>query len=276
MGNHKRHWSAILSAMALFLVAASVADASPRYQQPSWINQNPVIIEILNDRGHRYNQHQRRDYSRNHRAYLEVKKNQRYKIRIRNRTNRRIGVVLTVDGRNVISGKKSYLRSSERMYILKPYESATYKGWRTGKNKVNRFFFTSAGNSYAGAWGDHSAMGVIAAAVYDEKPRYQRPKVAAASPTFMRRSAPSQPGTGYGETEYSASTEVSFRPKTTAQAKYFYKYEWRETLCKRNIIQCYRPKPKPKPVNRFWQDDYGYAPPPPNHHNHHNHHGYGY
>ncbi|HIQ07204.1 MAG TPA: hypothetical protein EYH35_01970 [Thiotrichaceae bacterium] len=264
MGNHKQHWGAIISAIVVLFTTASVAEASRH--QPSWIIQNPVTIEVMNDQGYRYNQHQRRDTAGNHRAYLEAKKNQRYKIRVRNRTNRRIGIVLTVDGRNVISGKKSYLRNNERMYILQPHETATYKGWRTGKNKVNRFFFTSAGNSYAGAWGDHSAMGVIAAAVYEEKPRYIRRKSASpGGPTLLSREASNDAGTGYGRPEYSASTEVTFRPQPHAKAKYFYKYEWRETLCKHNVINCYRPKPKP--VNRFWSDDYGYAPPPPRYNN---------
>jgi len=104
-----------------------------------------------------------------YRAYVEAEKGELYGIRIRNNTGRRIGVVVAVDGRNIVSGEKSTLRKTERMYILGPYESADYDGWRTARDTVNRFYFTDPGDSYAGAFGDHSAMGVVAVAVYREK-----------------------------------------------------------------------------------------------------------
>ncbi len=105
-----------------------------------------------------------------HRSYVEARKGERYGIRIRNNTAGRIAVVVAVDGRNIISGKMSHLRGEERMYVLSPYESATYEGWRTERDTVNRFYFTEPGDSYAAAFGDRSAMGVIAAAVYREAP----------------------------------------------------------------------------------------------------------
>src|SRR3990170_742701 len=104
-----------------------------------------------------------------YRAYVEAEKGELYGIRIRNNTGRRIGVVVAVDGRNIVSGEKSTLRKTERMYILGPHESADYDGWRTARDTVNRFYFTDPGDSYAGAFGDHSAMGVVAVAVYREK-----------------------------------------------------------------------------------------------------------
>ncbi|MEE9303707.1 MAG: hypothetical protein V3U84_07960 [Thiotrichaceae bacterium] len=232
---------------------------------------NPVSIEIINDRGRRFAKHQHRNGYKSRRAYLEAKKGQNYKIRVRNRTNKRIAVVIAVDGRNIISGKKSNLQNHERMYVLAPHQSATYKGWRTGKNSVNRFYFTASGDSYAAAWGDRSAMGVIAAAVYEEKPQYQySPDYYSnkAAPQAKRRSANADEaaGTGYGHEEHSASVRVNFRPKSTVAAKYFYKYEWRDTLCKHNVIQCHSNYYK-KPNNRFWpyeeHERGAYAPPPP-------------
>ncbi len=240
-----------------------VPSTQPYYQQ-----QGPISIDIVDDSGRSFNKYQYRDNYRTYRAYLEAKKGQRYKLRVHNRTGKRIGVVIAVDGRNIISGKKSYLRNNERMYVLGPYQSAVYKGWRTGQNKVNRFYFTSSGDSYAAAWGDHSAMGVIAAAVYEEQPQYNSPNyLNKAAPQARRRSVQAdEAGTGYGREEYSASVRVDFRPKATAVGRYFYKYEWRETLCKHGVIQCgYYRKPSD---NRFWsydrQGNGAYAPPPPN------------
>src|SRR5512139_1660411 len=104
-----------------------------------------------------------------HRAYVEALQGERYAVRVTNRTGERVGLVIAVDGRNILSGKKSHLRPDERMYILPPHESATYEEWRTERDTVNRFYFTDPGDSYAAAFGDTSAMGVVAVAVYREK-----------------------------------------------------------------------------------------------------------
>jgi len=55
-----------------------------------------------------------------HRAYLEARYGENYAIRIYNNSNQRIGLVIAVDSRNVISGQKSNLSHKERMYILNP------------------------------------------------------------------------------------------------------------------------------------------------------------
>jgi hypothetical protein len=41
--------------------------------------------------------------------------------------------VISVDGRNIVSGQQSWLKNSERMYILEPYASYEYAGWRSGQ-----------------------------------------------------------------------------------------------------------------------------------------------
>ena len=128
-----------------------------------------ISVEIVADQGYTFPVYPVRSDRSTYRAYLQAERNARYGIRIRNHTDRRIGLVIAVDGRNIISGKKSYLRNTERMYVLDPYAEATYSGWRTGRNEVHRFYFTNAGDSYAEAWGDQSAMGVIAVAVYPEQ-----------------------------------------------------------------------------------------------------------
>lgn len=241
------------------------------YQQKHKQHKNPVRIDIIDDEGLAFNKHKvrRQHRTRTHRAYLEAKKGRYYQLRVRNRSNKRVAVVIAVDGRNILTGKKSHLSSKERMYVLAPYQTAVYKGWRTGKNKINRFYFTTAGDSYSAAWGDYSAMGVIAAAVYNEKPIYRQPpapytykeqskgeRAAKSNPSLKTEDA----GTGFGREEYSASRQVRFRTQKKVAAKYFYKYEWRSSLCKRGVIECYK-----QPENRFWSDDY--APYPPRYYN---------
>jgi hypothetical protein len=218
-----------------------------------------------------------------YRAYVEAGKGEQYGIRIRNNTARRVGVVVAVDGRNIISGKKSNLRRNERMYILGPHEAATYDGWRTARDTVNRFYFTNPDASYAGAFGDYSAMGVVAIAVYREKdvpaPHgrvYNREK---RQKGVEDRTMPGEPGsmgaqegaqgspgsersgksagTGFGDEKHSPSIRVRFNPETQVAERHFLKYEWRDTLCSKGIINCRITR------NRFWNDDDGYAPYPP-------------
>jgi len=218
-----------------------------------------------------------RGRSDSHRSYVEARKGERYGIRIRNNTGGRIAVVVAVDGRNIISGAMSHLRGDERMYVLLPYESATYEGWRTERDTVNRFYFTEPGDSYAAAFGDRSAMGVIAVAAYreagvpapsmfrDRDARNARPGSeegagagAAAPRAFAPEKKNESAGTGFGEEADSPSVRVAFRPEPHAAERHFLKYEWRETLCRNGIIDCRWSR------NRFWDDDDGsYAPYPP-------------
>jgi hypothetical protein len=78
------------------------------------------------------------------------------------------------------------------------------------------------------------------------------------APQAMRPRADTQPGTGYGEEKYSPVIRVEFEPEPAAAERHFLKYEWRETLCRKGIIDC---GPR-QPGNRFWDDNRGYAPPP--------------
>lgn len=259
--------------ISTFISLYSIAEARSPVRQGS-----PVRVDIVNDGGRAFRLYPVNSGAHNiKRAYLQATNRQQYNIKIRNMSGRRVAVVVTVDGRNILTGKKSWLRSNEKMYLVDPYQTAIYKGWRTSKNRVNRFFFTDAGNSYAGAWGDRSAMGVIAVAVFNEKPRpvYNPPMVgkslraapapmAAPKAAMRRKSKSSNAGTGYGRGERSDSSTVEFTAQNHPVSKYFYKYEWRNKLCKRGVITCNRPQPKKKPKNRFWKDDNrGYAPPPP-------------
>ncbi|MBP7735668.1 MAG: hypothetical protein KA369_06805 [Spirochaetes bacterium] len=203
--------------------------------------------------------------------YMEAVKGDRYSIEVTNRTGRRIAVVIAVDGRNIISGVKSYLRNSERMYIIEPYSSNTFNGWRTSMERTNRFYFTEQSDSYAErAFADGSAMGTIAVGVYREKQCNVTPVTPyrddyrSGSRSDRKRnysekqkgaSAESEAGTGFGETTYSPAREVPFEPEQTMTDKVIMKYEWRQELCRKGIASCER-------ENRFWPAANGFAPAP--------------
>jgi len=260
--------------------------ASSKFDQ----NYQPIEIEIISDNGKTFSIYPvtQRYLKKEYRAYVEAINGENYSLNIRNHSNQRLGLVIAVDGRNIISGQKSKLKHNENMYILGPYETQSYAGWRTSSRNIHRFYFTDIEDSYAHAFDDDSAMGVIAVAVYEEKqpfftqhdkkqtvnkPRAKAPNRSydsasdssgAANDSVLAEQAEKEAGTGYGERQTSHVRKVHFNAKRTAFVKNFYKYEWRETLCQKKIIECgYHRYEK---NNRFWpRDDYevGYAPHPP-------------
>jgi hypothetical protein len=237
---------------------------------------NLVDVRIVSDRGGEFTKY--RTYPRLHGEgtyfYVEAAKGQRYAVQVTNRSDGRVGVVVAVDGRNIIDGNKSVLQRTERMYILGPYETNTFEGWRTGMDRTNRFYFTEQSDSYAEkVFSDASAMGTIALAVYREKlpepipylEKYSRlneapagaaPPAAAESRSYDSAQKKSeQAGTGFGETTYSPVRVVTFEPERTNVEKIVLKYEWRSELCRKGVIPC-------EPKNRFWPDAQEFAPVP--------------
>jgi len=150
---------------AFFLVAGLCACATPAPGQSAGRN---VTVEVQTDDGRVLPLYPARGRGGDTRVYAEAVQGQRYRIVVHNNQDRRVGLVIAVDGRNIISGQQSWLRPDERMYILGPYETQEYTGWRTAADRIHRFYFTEAGDSYASAFGDESAMGLISVAAYAE------------------------------------------------------------------------------------------------------------
>jgi hypothetical protein len=210
------------------------------------------------------------------RSYLQAEKGVRYQVRVRNGTGERIGLVIAVDGRNIIDGRKSELLRGEPMYVLDAWGTQDYAGWRASLDAINEFYFTDWKDSYAQAFGDHSAKGVIAIAVYREVPSapVYRPRAeeelgrsadaatAPAAKSESRARGDAAPGTGYGARREDRAFEVEFTAQAEPDSRHFIKYEWRETLCRKRVIDCAE-------RNRFWEEDsadsgrLGFAPPPP-------------
>src|SRR3990172_12619425 len=153
---------------------------------------NVVDVRIVSDKGIEFPRYRTYPGVRRPGAYfyMEALKGEKYSIEVRNRSDRRIGVVIAVDGRNIISGGKSDLKNNERMYIIEPYATNIFEGWRTGMNRTNRFYFTEQSNSYAEkVFSDASAMGTIALAVYREK----LPVIAPLTPSYNSESKSQAP-----------------------------------------------------------------------------------
>ncbi len=232
-----------------------------------------VDVEIIADRGGNFSTIPFRDYreGKTHiiKRYLEARRGENYSVVLRNNMPERVGVVLAVDGRNIITGKKSSLRNDERMYILEPYGSARLDGWRTDKDTVHAFYFTDVKDSYTvRTFGDSSAIGVIAVAVFREKDgamlyepyiKKEREPAPSSGPAAenMQRYKGDRAGTGFGDARYSPVKKVNFDSEVVPCEKILMKYEWHEVLCRMGLFRC-----TPEEGNRLWDED-EYAPYPP-------------
>lgn len=257
-----------------FITLTMLVSAAPSYSHVGDLRGEEVSVEVVSDGGGRFHTIPHKDFRRGGtrvlKKYLEARRGENYSIVIRNNTPGRIGVVIAVDGRNIISGKESHLKNGEPMYIVNGRRHAKYEGWRTDDTTVHGFYFTDPDDSYAvKTFKDSSAMGVIAVAVFKEKERripfYKEGK---------RRNAPAGPsmeaaprsksgklgdaaGTGFGEGKHSPAVKVFFEPEDVPAQKTLIKYEWREVLCGKALLAC-----GPKTGNRLWDED-EYAPYPP-------------
>lgn len=255
------------------IVAIAMAAATPALAQRAPLS-GEVTLDIVSDSGSVFRTIPHQSF-RTHgtlvvKNYLEAKKGENYGIVIRNNTPGRIGAVIAVDGRNIISGRKSELKNSESMYIVNGYDTARYDGWRTGQDQVHKFYFTDPVDSYSvKTFADSSAMGVIAVAIYREKerpePLYEGNKSERAPAAPSGSSARSRgkmladesAGTGFGDAQHSPVVKVEFEPERAPARKVLVKYEWRDVLCRKGLLHCGR-----ETGNRLWDED-GYAPYPP-------------
>ncbi|HET7810753.1 MAG TPA: hypothetical protein VFL16_09260 [Steroidobacteraceae bacterium] len=237
----------------------------------------PVSVEIVSADGGTFREFPVSSRDGALRSYLQAEKGARYRVRVRNDSGERLGLVIAVDGRNIINGAKSELTRDEPMYVIGAWQTENYRGWRASLEAVNEFYFTDWSDSYAEAFGDRSARGVIAVAVYREvaPPRVNRPwredgrEAGASGPAPASAGADraageakaarrdESAGTGYGDRRIDRAVAVEFVAQSEPDSRHFIKYEWRQTLCRKHIVDCGE-------RNRFWDEStLGFAPPPP-------------
>ncbi len=108
------------------------------------------------------------------RRYFQAFRGRNYSLAVTNNSGQRAGVLISVDGLNVVNGERSSLAGTEPMYVLGPYERAVIRGWRTSLEDVRRFVFVDEQRSYAERTGQASGdMGWIRVLSFRE----QRPQV---------------------------------------------------------------------------------------------------
>ena len=221
----------------------------------------------------------------------------RYVIRVSNRTAQRMEVVISVDGRDVISGRSGDFKS-QRGYVVHPFDTLSVDGFRRSMNSIAAFRFTSRGDSYAGRMGAPENIGVIGVAVFPErsksiaqkKPRRKKRTVFSNLPSISDKSSTSQEsvspqghglrssrtrglaprvrpnhsrynlGTQYGETEKSEAINVTFVRANPKRPKHILTlhYDDHPGLVSRGVLSGSNQSSYPKP---FPQNSF--APPPP-------------
>ena len=232
------------------------------------------------------------------RFYVEARRGSRYAVVLANRTGERIGVVLTVDGLNAISGERDTGRG--RMYVLDPWQRTTVRGWRSSLQEVRQFTFVDEEVSYATRSGKaNEKMGWIEIAAYRERrpfvrwaPRREQEPGQGAVPVESRSgdaqrehgaSAPGEgsardsaektapaplatplprayPGTGWGPRAHDPAVLVSFDPEDEPGERVALRYEYRPALVALGVL----PRAVPS-RDRLWDRDHaepGFSQPP--------------
>jgi len=164
-----------LAALATMILACGSADAHP-----------PVRVDLGRTSGlpygmsvqvlDQYGSALETGYSGG-RRYVLGEHGARYTIRVTNPSSRRVEVVVSVDGLDVIDGKAAGF--GKRGYVINPYSEVRIDGWRTSYSTVAAFRFGRVADSYAARTGSARNVGVIGVAVFAERepPPVSRPLI---------------------------------------------------------------------------------------------------
>ena len=222
------------------------------------------------------------------RLYFQAFKGRNYGVRLTNQTGERVGVLLTVDGLNVINGNRSSQSRHEPMYVLDPYESTVIRGWRTSLDEVRKFVFVDEQRSYAERTGQGNGdLGWLRVTTFREaggwqryrpqtsrdqdefKQRADRQEAAPAPPMAelhggddAKKSGPmsnneTAPGTGWGDRRTDRVTETVFTAASQPTDRFVLRYEYASGLRALGITPANGSR-----VRERDRGQYGFAQPP--------------
>jgi hypothetical protein len=140
-------------------------------------------------------------WSHDGRLFVAGRPGARYGLRVTNRSDRRVLVVMSVDGVNILTGETAGW--DQRGYIFAPHESYDVNGWRKSNSQIAAFAFAPLSQSYAARTGRPDEVGVIGIAVFNEKVWVPPPEADASASArggfrgpdgpYARREAPPPP-----------------------------------------------------------------------------------
>ncbi len=147
----KQFFIALFACVALSQVGLRCARAEPSYE-----------VSLEDEFGNSLQKFQHRGQ-----AFAMGRMGQRYNLRVSNHTGRRVEAVVSVDGRDVLSGQPGDYKG-QRGYLVPAWGSVLIEGFRTSMSDVAAFRFTSPGDSYSSRLGSPENVGVIGAAFFPE------------------------------------------------------------------------------------------------------------
>lgn len=101
-------------------------------------------------------------------VWIAGSEGQRYNLRLQNHSPERVEVVVTVDGRDVISGRLGdYVK--QRGYVLDPFDTLVIEGYRQSLDSVAAFRFADLADSYSARLGTPIHVGLIGVAAFAER-----------------------------------------------------------------------------------------------------------
>ena len=157
-------------ALAAVLLAALTAfpGATRAHQSEAPPRQGPYSFDLVDEAGRVLP-----TFSHRGRTYVLGVPGQRYLLRIRNDSGRRVEVVASVDGRDVLDGMPAAWE--KRGYLVEAYGETVVDGYRLSGDAVAAFRFGSVRDSYAARMGDARDVGAIGVAVFPERAPAWRP-----------------------------------------------------------------------------------------------------
>jgi len=125
--------------------------------------------------------HVRHTYQSQGRSYILGELGARYVLRVWNHSGRRVEADVSVDGRDVLTGKPADFQA-QRGYLISPWSYVDIDGWRISTRQAAAFRFSTVPDSYAARTGSAREVGVIGVAVFPERYVPPRPPVYVAPP----------------------------------------------------------------------------------------------
>jgi hypothetical protein len=163
-----RYLFAALGIGLIFLACCSQADARSPFWRPRPAPP-PYSFSVEDENGNSL-----ATFVKDGRTFLLGEPGLRYNIRVRNPTSERVEAVVSVDGRDAISGQPGdYV--NQRGYVIPAYGSLLVEGFRRSMEEVAAFRFTSPEDSYSARMGTPQNVGVIGVAFFPERARPPEP-----------------------------------------------------------------------------------------------------
>lgn len=223
-------------------------------------------------------------------TWIQGEDGERFVVTLRNPTAKRVEAVISVDGRDALTGRVADF-DRQRGYIIPAFGTIQVEGFRQSLDNVATFRFSTPEDSYSARMGTPENVGVIGVAFFTERDRDEaeiagesggwrnrRPSTSTPSPGKAKRGAGAESsaraesgaardssnlGTEFGETRSSTVRLVSFQRESSSPSRLVtLRYDDADGLEARGIEvgprrQVFRDRePEPFPVN-------GFAPTPP-------------